>query len=256
MHHSSSPFSSNPSLQLSSTSASRQMSVAALPSFNADGLDQAQLSLNRLQQLISLLDSSLRLPNTPRAFMIYLLGLIIVFAGAFMHVLIAAQIMQAEFTLTQLQEEYLTIEQQNGDIIFQIARDTNLMRLQERVAAQGYVPVQERQYVFVPADALMDSDVLANASADMPAQSAVAQPAIAAKAAAPLGSANLDAQISMGQFARWEEFFGIRGSAPSAASSAISGAAGVSTDAPAFWSTWWEQTTARGSELLNQFRNQ
>ena len=122
MHQSSSHFSSNPSLQISPMSVSSPL--AAIPSFDNNGLDPTQASLNRLQQVIGMLDSSLRLPNNPRTFTIYLFGLVIVFAGAFMHVLVAAQIMQAEFTLNQLQEEYRSLEQQNGDIIFQIARDS------------------------------------------------------------------------------------------------------------------------------------
>ncbi len=249
MNHSTSSFSSNPSLRLSSTPASSQMSVAALPSFGADGLDQAQLSLNRLQQLINLLDSSLRLPNNPRAFMIYLLGLSIVFAGAFVHVLIAAQITQAEFKLTQLQEEYRIIEEQNGHIIFQIARDTNLMSLHARVTEQGYVPVQEREYVFVPADTLMDSSAQASAEPNGVAQPAVSQSATVAQANAPVNSANLDAQTSIGQFASWKEFFAVSTDSSAALTRSNTGA---SIDTPAFWSTWWEQTTARGSELIKE----
>ncbi len=253
MNHSTSSFSSNPSLRLSSTPTSSQMSVAALPSFGADGLDQAQLSLNRLQQLINLLDSSLRLPNNPRAFMIYLLGLSIVFAGAFVHVLIAAQITQAEFTLTKLQEEYRIIEEQNGHIIFQIARDTNLMSLHARVAEQGYVPVQEREYVLVPADTLMDSSTLANT------EPAVSQSATAAQATAPMNSANVDVQTGIGQFARWEDFFAASTNSSAAlttASNTGTSNTGTSTDTPAFWSTWWEQTTARGSELIKEISAQ
>jgi hypothetical protein len=235
------------------------MSVAALPSFGADGLDQAQLSLNRLQQLINLLDSSLRLPNNPRAFMIYLLGLSIVFAGAFVHVLIAAQITQAEFALTKLQEEYRSIEEQNGHIIFQIARDTNLMSLHARVVEQGYVPVQEREYVFVPADTLLDSSALANAEQNKAAQPTVSQPATAAQATALMNSINSDAQTNIGQFARWEEFFAV-GTNPNAALTSASNTGvsntGASIDTPAFWSTWWEQTTARGSELIKEFSAQ
>jgi hypothetical protein len=264
---SSSHFSSNPSLQISPMSASSQLaspklSVTALPSFDADALDPTQ-SLNRLQQIIDLLDSSLRLPNNPRAFMTYLLGLIIVFAGAFVHVLMAAQIMQAEFTLAQLQEEYRAIEQQNGDIIFQIARDSNMNRLQERVLAQGYVQVEEREYVFVAPEMLADAAGTGNNTAnnsmaqaanneETPVASASTQ---ATSAALPSGTG---ANIGGGQFAQWEEFWRMTWlSAPSAnAGMTQTSTSQVSNAAPAVWSTWWEQTTERGSKLFDQFRSQ
>src|SRR5262245_11239312 len=131
MPQSSSNLSSNPSLQISPMSVGS--SLAPIPTFDNSGLDPAKVSLPRLQQLIGLVDTSLRLPSTPRAFIVYLLGLAIVFTGAFMHVMVAAEIMRAQFTLSQLQAEYTAIDQQNGDIIFQIARDTNMARLHDRV---------------------------------------------------------------------------------------------------------------------------
>jgi hypothetical protein len=237
-------------------SVSSPLSVAPNPLFDPDGLDPAQVSLNRLQQMIGFLDSTLRLPNNPRAFMVYLVGLAIVFAGAFMHVLIAAQIMQAEYTLNQLQEEFRAIEQQNGDIIFQIARDTNMARLQERVVAQGYVPVQERAYVFVPSEMVADTGILAEEYVAKTVES-VAQPA-----AAPT-PATLNANQDNGQFARWEEFWNttwrsaIGGGVVAASSVAPSTSSDPTQPAPTtsdFWSTWWEQATARGAKLLEQFR--
>jgi hypothetical protein len=267
MHQSSSHFSSNPSLQISSMPTS-PLSVQSIPAFSNDGLDPTQASLNRLQPLIDQLDSSLRLPNNPRAFMVYLLGLMIVFAGGFLHVLIAAQIMQAEFTLNQLQEEYRAIEQQNGDIIFQIARDTNIARLQERVLAQGYVPVQEREYVFVPnasiANTAANTAPLTENSSETSADvttSVVAQPP-----AATISSGNVDAgHVEIGQVGRWEEFWsmtwrsatGSRSPSPSdTTANTTSSHLQRSKDAPDFWSAWWEEASARGSKLLDQFRGQ
>lgn len=237
-------------------------------------------ALNRLQQVIGLLDSTLRLPNNPRAFMVYLLGLVIVFAGAFMHVLVSAQIMQAEFTLSQLQQEYSAIEQQNGDIIFQIARDTNMARLQQRVLDEGYVPVQEREYVFVPSESVPSATI---AEATTPAEnSAEANALLAANATDVSGStvASLPAtNWGVGQFANWEEFWSrtfrsASDGAPSVAavttqemkqnttaSNAVSGN-GVSANtqlskaSPNFWSVWWEQASEQGSKLLEQFSGQ
>jgi hypothetical protein len=231
-----------------------------MPSFDNDGLDPAQVSLNRLQQIIGFLDGTLRLPNNPRAFMVYLVGLAIIFAGAFMHVLIAAQIMQAEYTLSQLQEEFRAIEQQNGDIIFQIARDTNMARLQERVVAEGYVPVQEREYVFVPSEIAADTGILAAGKVATPVKS-VAQPT-AAPTTATLSANQDSANQDTGQFARWEEFWNATwrsatspGVAASSSPSTSTNSSSISEQPAAdFWSTWWEQATTRGAEVLEHFR--
>lgn len=263
MHQSSSHFSSSPSLQITPMSVS-----SAMPAFDSTGMDQ--VSLTRLQQVIGLLDSSLRLPDNPRAFMVYFLGLVIVFAGAFMHVMISAQIMQAEFTLSQLQEEYLAIEQQNGDIIFQIARDTNMARLQERVIQSGYVPVQEREYVFVPGETtanIAQSTALAQDSAQ--ASVAVAPEAISATTEQPI--ATIPATNFGGQLTQWEAFWSnlMRGgdtSGPSPIASAPASSKATATTLSAnrqlsntgqnFWSVWWEQASAQGEKLLEQFSGQ
>jgi hypothetical protein len=256
-------------------------SLASIPSFDKNGLDPAQVSLTRLRQLIGLLDNTLRLPSTPRAFSIYLLGLVIIFAGAFLHVLVAAQIMQAEFTLGQLQAEYDAVEQQNGDIIFRIARATNMAELHEQVLAQGYVPVQKREYIFIPeemtamtpaaettlpTDEATSSDV-ATVAAAATAETTVAneQPVIIAR------TTNLG-----GQFARWEEFwsrtwrssFGGASAAPSITTESAANPAsnpkpdsGASAAQPSqapinFWSVWWEKASEQGSKLIDQFRSQ
>jgi hypothetical protein len=270
MHQSSSHFSSNPSLQISPMSVSSPLSVTSIPSFDKDGLAPAHASLNWLQQIIGVLDTSLRLPNTPRAFAIYLAGLVIVFTGAFMHVLMAAQIMQAEFRLNQLQQEYRTIEQQNGDILFQIARDSNMARLKERVVAHGYVPVQEREYVFIPTKSLTGSGTAAeitsqantgirtdtsanNHTANSATSNHVTEPAVAVPSSINMATTNLEG----GQFARWEEFWNMTWRSATGASVNASSAANSAQTAnttPSFWSAWWEQATENGAKLLDQFR--
>jgi hypothetical protein len=260
MPQSSSHFSSNPSLHISPMSVST--SLSAMPSFDKNGLDSAQASLNRLQQLIGLLDSSLRLPNTARAFMIYLVGLAIIFTGAFMHVFVAAQIMQAEFTLHQLQEEYRALEQQNGDIIFQIARDTNMQKLHERAVLEGYVNVEQREYAFAPADVLAETAPLADSSAKNIA------PAAAAPSIASSTTRAASTNQSGSQFARWEEFWNttwqaaIGGTTTTQSSQAAtlsntqSGKTQLSKAAPNFWAAWWEQATQQGAKLLDQLHDQ
>jgi hypothetical protein len=273
MPQSSSHFSSNPSLNIA------PMQVASpLPTFSNRATDPTQPSTNGLRQLVGLVDSTLRLPDSPRAFAVYLLGLCIVFIGAFLHVLVAAQIMQAEFRLNQLREEYRIIEQQNGDIIFQIARDTNMQRLHERVLARGYVPVQEREYLFPSSTALAKLK-----SPIAPATEAVAQGTISAEtepvqAVAPQAAVQASLTENLGgQFARWEEFWystwraatGRPPITPSTVTTGLSadisadisadlsaGSAQISKSNTNFWAVWWEQASEQGSKFLERFSSQ
>ena len=256
MNQTSSHFSSSPSLQIS------PMSVASMPSFDKKGLDPAQVSLSRLQQVIGLLDSSLRLPNTPRAFMVYLLGLTIVFAGAVMHVMVAAQIMQAEWTLAQLQEQYRALEQQNGDIIYQIARDTSMPRLHERVKAGGYVAADKREYVFPEREPVFAAAPATEGSAQAlaPTANLVADTAPAQATTLPATLAAPTTSWGDNQLARWEAFwnntiFPQTGATMSNVQSAVTPATRAKS-APDFWSVWWEQANEQGTKLLEQFRSQ
>ena len=274
MSQSSSHFSSNPSLNIARMSVSSPLT--SMPSFDKNGIDPTQESLNRLQQIIGILDSTLRLPNTPRAFAVYLVGLVIVFAGAFMHVLVAAQIMQAEFTLSQLQDEYLAIEQQNGDIIFKIARDTNMERLHQRVIELGYVPAEKREYIivapnsehlastFTPETSTLQATVVEAPALETAAVKSDAQ--ASADVNATVGgnvNATVGTNASGGQWARWEEFWSttLRSAtgSPSAAPNPVSSQSSPVSPAPTnpnFWAVWWEQASTQGSKLLEQFSGQ
>lgn len=260
MPQSSSHFSSNPSLNIA------PMQVASpLSTFSNRAADPVQASSNGLQQLVGLVDSTLRLPDSPRAFAVYLLGLVIVFIGAFLHVLVAAQIMQAEFKLNQLREEYRVIEQQNGDIIFQIARDTNMQRLHERVLARGYVPVQEREYVFPSSAALAKLKSPAAPVTEMVAQSVISAEAEPVQAVVPQAATQASLTENLGgQFARWEEFWystwrAATGRPPIATSTGptdlSAGSAQISKSNTNFWAVWWEQASDQGSKFLERFNS-
>lgn len=273
MPQSSSHFSSStPTLQISPMPVSSPL--ASIPAFDKVGLDPAQVSLNRLQQIIGVLDSTLRLPSTPRAFAVYLMGLAIVAVGAFMHVYLAAQIMQAEFTLSQLRQEYRALEQQNGDIIFKIARDTNLQRLHERVRAMGYGPLAEREYIFVPSESIAE---VAPAVENQPGllaedvQSATASDDVAIQTPATVSPASTFTRNLGGQVSNWQEFWSNTLSAaagkftmpqiaaPQSAqlTNAPTGNGGVQTvDNTNFWAAWWEEASEQGVKLLDQLRGE
>ncbi len=170
MPRTSASFSPNPTLRMAPGQAVvGPSSISTLaPPFDQDA-DPTAPAWQGLAHLIDTLDRTLRLPSTPRAFMHYMAALILVFTGALLHVVIAAQVMAAKLELAELERQDALIEQQNGDLIFRIARDFNVIRLQEKAAGQGYVPATEREYVLIPTEP-------APAMAAAPAQPA-AQPA-------------------------------------------------------------------------------
>ena len=287
--HLSSNFPSNFTPNSTLNTVASPMAVASplttMPTFHQNGLDAT--SRTRLQQVVGLMDSTLRLPDNPRAFGVYLLGLLIVFTGAFLHVLVAAQIMQAEVTLARLEEDFHAIEQQNGDIIFQIARDSNLTRLHERVLAHGYVPVQEREYVFRPTTALAavtpttpvpPADALAASTLPAATLPAANTGADSAANILPATYTSLSSNLG-GQVAQWEEFLfntfrTATGRAPIAATAGASSNVAHATSASGatsaaltemsqpvsrnenFWAVWWEQASAQGTKLLDQLRGE
>ncbi|HXF64494.1 MAG TPA: hypothetical protein VNK95_22885, partial [Caldilineaceae bacterium] len=219
----------------------------ALPPFDSGALGPSVAALGRLRQLLDLLDRTLRLPSTPRAFMIYLAALILIFAGATLHVFLAAQILQARVELRQLQHELAKLEEQNGDLAWQIARETNLEHVLERIIAQGYMPASQREYHIIPA---------APAIADAASPAAAPQPLAAAASTLD----DLPAASARSPLAEWETFFRRQWrpaqpepSAPPAPdlASALTGedAAGEQ------WRHWWQETLDRGAAVVQAFNH-
>jgi hypothetical protein len=258
-----SSLTSTPSLNVSPMSVA-PMSVSSLPTlppFDNAGLDPAHAQSNHLQGAITLVEGFLRLPTNGRAFATYLLGLTIVFAGGFMHVWLAAQIMQAEVTLARLQEDRLALEQQNGDLIFKIAEKSSLPHLYKRVIELGFVPVENRHYIIDD-----NQPVLATAGAAPAAEIAAAQIATEATAqvtVAALPTATSPATSNLGgQVARWESFWRSLwptrpAAAPAQSAATTQPAVPMSTNSnPNFWAAWWEQASEQGSKFLEQFGGQ
>jgi hypothetical protein len=60
---------------------------------------------------------------------------------------LSAEILQAEVRVNELQFEYERLGQENSELVWKIARESSLERLQHRVAGLGYAPIAEREYV-------------------------------------------------------------------------------------------------------------
>ena len=225
--------------QTNSSFSSSSLSSFPAPSFSAAPTARAPLapgfdattSLGRLQTLIDTLDRYLRLPTTPRAFFLYLVALILISAGATLYVVIAAQILQAEVQLARMEQQLATIDQQNGDLIWKIARETNMKNLHERILAAGYVRVEERAYMVVEADP--DSPVTQ------------AQPADPAPTTA--GQNTPEA---------WQSFFALRWRSapmPDLSAAPIRLPESDTADPPADqWRRWWKELIDGSAAFLQQ----
>lgn len=135
---------------------SRPLSGGAAGGFSLDSkYSQPSNSLqrrNRLEQLVHGVDRSLPLPTSPRGYLLYLCGLILITGGMAILTLMSAQIVEAQRELRQLNQDYTLIQQRNSELVWLISRETNLERIQRRLAGRGYVPVTDVEYVVVGAN--------------------------------------------------------------------------------------------------------
>lgn len=240
MHQTQSSFSSHSfSSSFPSSPALSPALPSALPSAHApsdpQGFD-ASASLGRLQPLVDILDRYLRLPDSPRAFFLYLAALILVSSGATLYVVIAAQILQAEVQVARLEQQLAGVEQQNGDILWKIARETNMAHLHARITALGYTPIQQREYIIVTEDAA---------------------PLAVQPQAEPAPQVLSPASVAQRPPAAWQSFFAQRwraASTPALTTGQIRLPVASEADPAAdTWRLWWEQTLDRSAAMLQQF---
>lgn len=111
----------------------------------------ANPSLGSAPSAIAALDRVIPLPASLRSLTIYLVALLLVAAGMVLHVALAAQIQQVQVEIDVMKETHAHIESQNAELIWEIARRSNLEQIQQTAYAQGYRPINRRQYVYVTA---------------------------------------------------------------------------------------------------------
>src|SRR5690606_20832640 len=222
------------------SSAASSVVMPGVPPFapyDDQRIDPAAESLSRLHEWVGALDRYLRLPNSFQAFSVFLLGLLLVFAGAMLQVWVAARIMQAEYKLASLEREYIAIEQQNSELLFMIARDTNLNRMRERAVAMGYVPIDAREYVVIQPESL-------------PIAQTAAQPEAAH---APMQAQTNGETLPLHQWERllrgevtWERPAATQPARDWAASTEQPAASGVG------WQVRWQQLVEQGRQLFTK----
>lgn len=87
------------------------------------------------------------LPNSGRAFSIYLLGLSLLCGLLAFYIYLSVQILEAEHQLYGREATYHQVNQQNAEITWRVGRETSLARVQERALALQYEPAASRHYV-------------------------------------------------------------------------------------------------------------
>ena len=87
------------------------------------------------------------LPKTPREFMIYCVGLLLIACGLGLHVFLSVQILDARVQIQQINAEIERIERVNSEIVYATTLHTSVDRMVRRAKANGYVYTTERKYV-------------------------------------------------------------------------------------------------------------
>lgn len=151
---------------------------------------------NRLERMVENVERSLPLPTSARGYLLYLCWLTLIVGGMGILTLMSAQILQARVDLQRLRDEHTLVQQRNSELVWLIARETNLERVQRRLAGKGYIATDDLdydlQYVVLgaPATGPDASSPALTASTTSPASPA---PPITSPGAATLAETTADA---------------------------------------------------------------
>lgn len=122
---------------------------STLPSVSVDITQTIAGSLPRLRawQGLTRLDQLLPLPRTFREYFVWLLMMAGVTALALLQISVTLQISQTEAEANLLQRQYVLLEQENAQLLWEISHFTTLERVQSEAVATGFVPTLQRRYV-------------------------------------------------------------------------------------------------------------
>ncbi|MBI3959086.1 MAG: hypothetical protein HY328_09775 [Chloroflexi bacterium] len=120
---------------------------STLPSVSVDITRNIAGSLPRLRAWQGLARLETLLPRTFREYLLWLLLMAGVMALALLQVSATLQISQTQVELDDLRNQYLLIEQENAQLLWEISHYTTLERVEAEAAAAGFVPALRRRYV-------------------------------------------------------------------------------------------------------------
>ena len=87
------------------------------------------------------------LPETFQQYLLLLAGTLAVGLGMLVHVWLTVQIAEARLLVRQLAAESQQIEHENSELIYAIANNSTLARIEAAARQQGFRPATERVYV-------------------------------------------------------------------------------------------------------------
>lgn len=109
----------------------------------------------RVLQRWRTLAQTLRLPDTWQSFLLFTLAITVACAGMILHLQLSTTILQEKFRLEVLQEEEQVIAEQNANLVWAIAQETELASIKTRATALGYKPALQRNYIIIPGDTVV-----------------------------------------------------------------------------------------------------
>jgi len=122
---------------------------SALPSVSVDITRNIAGTLPRLRvwQGLARVEALLPLPRTFGEYFLWLLLMVGVMALALLQVWASLQISQTQLELNGLRSQYILVEQENAQLLWEISHYTTLERVEVEAAAAGFVPALKRRYV-------------------------------------------------------------------------------------------------------------
>ena len=122
---------------------------STLPSVSVDITQSIAGSLPRLRawQGLARLDQLLPLPKTFGEYLVWMLMMAGVTALALLQISTTLQISQTQAEVYHLRGQYVLVEQQNAQLLWDISQFTTLERVESEAVAAGFVPALNRRYV-------------------------------------------------------------------------------------------------------------
>lgn len=107
-------------------------------------------------------------PETPRAYALFMLGLLVLAGTMAIHVLLSAELMRLQIQLNDVNDKVAQVQRLNDNLVYQAADRSALDAVYAAALEQGYVPMEKPTYVV--------RETAAAATSALPA----AEPAVAA----------------------------------------------------------------------------
>jgi hypothetical protein len=93
------------------------------------------------------LADSIYIPETARAYALFVMGLLVLAGTMVIHVLLSAELMHLQIQLNDVNERIAQVQRLNDNLVYGIADRSALDAIYAAALEQGYVPLEEPAYV-------------------------------------------------------------------------------------------------------------